>query len=110
MKVRYLAFVIVLTMIVSCKKDHFMNNGVIVGWNYGFCATCGGFYLNLSNDTAINSNTYYVINYSDNLTGLINQYSNEYNKNHTPIFVSVNYVPVSGAQANWIRVTDISSR
>jgi hypothetical protein len=109
MKLYWLAFIF-LGVAGSCKKDNFMNNGVIVGWNYGYCATCGGFYLNLSNDTAINSNTYYVINYSDNLTGKINQYSNEYNKKHAPIFVSVNYIPVSGTQTNWIRITDIKSR
>jgi hypothetical protein len=106
---RYLAFVVVFIMIDSCKKDQSMSNGVIVGWSYGVCATCGGFYLNLSNDTAKNANTYYVINYSDNLNNMITQYSNEYSKNHMPIEVSVNWLTIPN-QINWIRVTDIRSR
>jgi hypothetical protein len=86
-----------------------MNNAVIVGWNNGFCATCGGFYLNFSNDTTRNANTYYALNYSDNLNDIVNQYSNEYNRNHMPIYVSANWQTVPN-QTNWIRVTDIRSR
>jgi hypothetical protein len=96
-------------MIVSCKKDQLMNNGVIVGWNYGACAMCGGFYLNLSNDTVKNSNTFYVLNYPDSLTQIINQFSSEYNKNQAPIYVFVNWQPIPN-QKNWIRVTDIRPR
>jgi len=87
-----------------------MDNAVIVGWNDGYCATCGGFYLNLSNDTARNSNTRYALNYSDNLIPIINQYSTRYHKDHAPIYVSVSWTSISNEQPNWIRVTAIQSR
>jgi hypothetical protein len=87
-----------------------MDNGLIVGWNYGYCSTCGGFYLNLSDDSTINSDTYYVLNYSDALTPTILQYSKQYNKNHNPIKVLVSWDPIPSGRANWIRVTDIRSR
>jgi hypothetical protein len=101
----------VLSTITSCRKEHkFMNEGVIVGWNYGFCSTCGGFYLNLSNDTVINANTYYVLNYSKALTSVIAQYANQFNKNHLPINVYVDWLSIPIGQSNWIRVTDIRTR
>ena len=109
MKIRHVAFLAALIMIASCKKDQLLNNGVIVGWNYGYCATCGGFYLNLSNDTVKNSSTYYVLNYSDSLNQVISQFSAEYSKNQAPIYVYVIWQPVPN-QANWIRVTDIRPR
>lgn len=104
-----------LACTAGCAKTRpFMNQGVIVGWNYGACSTCGGFYLNLSNETTINANTYYVLNYSDNLTAAIDQYSVQYNKLHAPIYVDVDWQPASktspSAPSNWIRVTDIRTR
>lgn len=91
-----------------------MNDGVIVGWNYGACVTCGGFYLNLSNDTTINANTYYVVNHADNLNSIIAQYFIQYNKDHLPIYVSVDWqlarMNNPNLPANWIRVTDIRTR
>jgi hypothetical protein len=106
---RFSSLILVIGLIASCSKDQSMSNGVIVGLNYGSCVTCGGFYLNLSNDTTINPNTYYVLNYSDNLNGIINQYYTNYNENHKPIYVSVNWQPIPN-KANWIRVTNIFSR
>jgi hypothetical protein len=106
---RFLGFILTVSLIASCTKDQSLSNGIIVGWNYGSCPQCGGFYLNLSNDTAINPNTYYVLNYSDNLNGIINQYSSDYNKDHNPIYVSVSWQPVPN-KTNWIRVTNIFSR
>ena len=106
---RFLAFILVISLIASCKKDQSVSNGVIVGLNYGSCATCGGFYLNPGNDTAINSNTYYVLKYSDDLDGIMEQYSNDYNKNHMPIYVSVSWQAIPN-KTNWIRVTNIRSR
>jgi hypothetical protein len=106
---RFLTFILAISSIVSCKKDQSMSNGIIVGLNYGSCAQCGGFYLNLSNDTAKNSSTYYVLDYPENLNGIINQYYNDYNMNHKPIYVSVSWQAVSNMN-NWIRVTNIFSR
>ena len=106
---RFLAFILTISLTVSCEKDQSLSNGVIVGLNYGSCAQCGGFYLNLSNDTSINLNTYYVLNYSDNLNGIISQYSTDFNKNHTPIYVAVSWQPIPN-KTNWIRVTNIFSR
>lgn len=85
-----------------------------MGWNYGACATCGGFYLNLSPDTTISSSTYYVLDYPVALNGEIAGFFAQYNKNHLPIYVSVNWQLASlsdpGAPANWIRVLDIKAR
>jgi hypothetical protein len=106
---RILCFILAFGLITSCKKDQPLSNGVIVGLNYGSCMTCGGFYINLSNDTAINLNTYYVLNYSDNLIGLINQYYIDFNKDQKPIYVSVSWQPIPN-KTNWIRVTNIFSR
>ena len=106
---RILVFLLAGSLIISRKKDQPLSNGIIVGLNCGACATCGGFYLNLSNDTAINLNTYYVLNYSDNLNGIISQYSTDFNKNHTPIYVAVSWQPIPN-KTNWIRVTNIFSR
>ena len=109
MKMRYLVFLFALIMIFSYKKDQLIDNGVIVGWSYGSCAICRGFYLNLSNDTVRNSNTFYVLNYPDSLIQIINQYSSDYSKNQTPIYVYVNWQAIPN-QKNWIRVTEIRSR
>ncbi len=106
---RFLGFILAFSLITACEKDQPMSNGIIVGLNYGACATCGGFYLNLSNDTAINSNTYYVLNYPNNLDGTINQYYANYNKNHSPIYVSISWQPIPN-KTNWIEVTNIFSR
>lgn len=106
---RFGGFVLAISLTISCDKDQTMSNGILVGLNYGSCVTCGGFYLNLSNDTAINSNTYYVLNYSDNLNGIINQYYMDFIKNHPPIYVAVSWQPVPN-RTNWIRVTNIFSR
>lgn len=72
-----------------------MNSGVIVGWNNGYCITCGGFYLNLSNDTARNAHTYYVLNYSQSLTPIVIRLNRQYNKNQAPIYVFVDWQPVT---------------
>lgn len=99
----------------GCKKGHqFMSQGMIVGWNYGSCAICGGFYLNMSDDTVKDSSTYYVINWADGLDSVINQYAVQYNRNHSPIYVSFDWQRANlgnlYTQANWIRVTAIQSR
>jgi len=104
-----LAFLLAVSLIISCKKEQPLSNGIIVGLNYGACVTCGGFYLNLSNDTAINPSTYYVLDYPENLNGIINQYYADYNKNHKPIYVSVSWQPVPN-ETYWIQVTNIFSR
>jgi hypothetical protein len=99
----------------GCKKEHpSMTQGVIVGWNLGSCVTCGGFYLNMSNDTARGSATYYVLNWPLAADSLIDQDATQYNKNHLPIYVSFDWQPVGVTSppdaANWIRVTAIQSR
>ncbi len=104
-----------VTLTPGCKKGHpLMSEGVIVGWNYGSCATCGGFYLNMSNDTVRDSSTYYVLGYPEGLNPIINQYFTQYQKNHAPIYVSFDWQPASlnipYAAANWIEVTAIQSR
>jgi hypothetical protein len=114
----YIAFVVLLGVLIGtpgCKKEHqLMNQGVIVGWNDGACVTCGGFYINTSNDTIRDSTSYYVLNWPDAVLSVINQYSAQYHKNHLPIYISFDSQPVSlnvpGAPANWIRVTAIQSR
>ncbi len=99
----------------GCRKGHaFMSEAVIVGWNYGACATCGGFYLNISSDTSRDSTTYYVINYSVSLNAVISQYSLQYTKNRSPIYVFVDWQParktIPYAPVNWIYVTNIEAR
>jgi hypothetical protein len=114
----YIAFVFFLGVLIGtpgCKKEHqSMNQGVIVGWNDGACVTCGGFYINTSNDTIRDSTSYYVLNWTDAVLSVINQYSAQYHRNHLPIYISFDSQPVSlnvpGAPANWIRVTAIQSR
>jgi hypothetical protein len=111
----FVLFLGVLPGTLGCKKGHqFMNQGVIVGWNYGSCVTCGGFYVNMSNDTVKGPATYYVLNWSDAAQPLISGYFSQYNKNHLPTYVSFDWQPVSlnvpGDPANWIRVTAIESR
>lgn len=111
----FVLFTAFVTWLPGCKKGHqFMNEGVIVGWNYGSCATCGGFYLNMSNDTVRDSSTYYVLDYPEGLNPIITQYFTQYNKNHLLIYVSFDWQPASlgnpTAPANWIRVTAIQSR
>ena len=111
-------FVLFLGVLIGspgCKKEHqSMTQGVIVGWNYGTCVTCGGFYVNMSNDTAKGPATYYVENWSDAADSIIGLYATQYNKNHKPIYVSFNSQPASlnvpSAPADWIRVTAIQSR
>jgi hypothetical protein len=102
-------FLIVVAELLSCKKSSNWTAGQIVGWNNGYCATCGGFYVNLSSDTTINTNTLYAINYANNLQGIVNQFYAEYNKNHMPIPVSFSSQPIPN-QKNWIRVTGILNR
>jgi hypothetical protein len=117
MKKRILSiFVLSLGVLIgtqACKKEHqSMMQGVIVGLNYGACATCGGFYINRSNDTVRDSASYYVLGWPDALDSVINQYYTQYNKNHSPIYVSFDSQPVLSLNvpANWIRVTAIQSR
>jgi hypothetical protein len=108
----FVLFLGVLPGTLGCKKGHqFMNQGVIVGWNYGSCATCGGFYLNMSNDTVRDSSTYYVLGWSDATFPIVNQYSTQYNQNHSPIYVSFDWQHVNlNVPSNWIKVTAIESR
>ncbi|HVM86645.1 MAG TPA: hypothetical protein VMT76_00555 [Puia sp.] len=101
--------------LTGCSKtNHFMNEGVIVGWNYGYCATCGGFYLNSSNDTVKNAGTYYVLNYSASLTETINKLDSAYNHDNKPIYVSVSWQSLhlqdSSFPTNWIHISDIRER
>jgi hypothetical protein len=82
--------------------------------NYGACPTCGGFYLNLSNDTTMNADTYYALNYSESVTATINQLDSEFNHDHEPIYVSVDWQSLhaqdSSLPLNWIHVTGIKKR
>ena len=99
-----------------CRKSQARpgNLGVIVGWNYGACETCGGFYFNPSNDTAKNAGTLYALNYSDSLTATIDSLSNAYAANQQPIFIYLVWKPldqvVPGAPADWVTVTSIRKR
>jgi hypothetical protein len=100
----------------DCRKSQPLegNLGVIVGWNYGACETCGGFYFNLANDTAKNAGTLYALNYSDSVSAIVDSLSNEYEANQQPIFIYVAWKPLSltvpGAPANWVTVTSIKKR
>jgi hypothetical protein len=89
-------FISATLLLTSCKKDHtWKSSGIIVGWNNGYCVTCGGFYLNLSNDTTRSSNTYYVLNYSPSLTRVITELYQQYNKNQQLIYVLVDWQPAA---------------
>ena len=92
----YVLFLVVLIGMSGCKeKEHqSLMQGVIVGLNYGSCATCGGFYINRSNDTVKTSASYYVLNWPDALDSVIDQYYTQYNKDHSPIYVSFDWQPV----------------
>ena len=41
----------------SCIKDPYPAKGVLVGYDPRDCACCGGFFVNLNNDTTVNANT-----------------------------------------------------
>jgi hypothetical protein len=109
MKWKNLYLLVVLTGLLSCKKNISLTAGQIVGWNSGFCPTCGGFYINITSDTTINSNTLYALNYTENLQGIIQQFYTAYNKNHIPIPVSFSSQTIPN-QKNWIKVTSIENR
>ncbi|HSZ85269.1 MAG TPA: hypothetical protein VK787_04525 [Puia sp.] len=95
----------------DCRKSQQEqeNLGVIIGWNYGACATCGGFYFNPSNDTVKNPGTLYALTYTDSLTGIIERLENAYAGNLRPIFVYVGWKQLD-APANWVTVTYIKKR
>lgn len=89
--VTFLAF-----SLMACKKDgDHLSQGTIVGWNDGYCVVCGGFYLNLSPDTTLNKHAFYVLNYSQSLSLVINKLSEQYHKNNSPISVYVDGKPAS---------------
>ncbi|HLY70149.1 MAG TPA: hypothetical protein VKR53_10510 [Puia sp.] len=90
------------------------NLGTIVGWNYGACATCGGFYFNPSNDTAKNNATLYALTYTDSLATTIDSLSHAYAVNLKPVFVYITWKSVRltdpDAPSNWVNVTYIKKR
>ena len=100
----------------NCRKSQQVQGdlGVVLGWNYGACPTCGGFYFNPSNDTAKNSGTLYALSYADSLNTTIDSISSEYAKNLQPIFVYIRWTPLRltnpDAPANWVIVSYIKKR
>ena len=114
-RITFYSMIMICFLFNDCNKSQqFTNLGVIVGWNYGSCMMCGGFYLNRSNDTTMNSKTYYALNYSSSLNDVVEKLSAEYAKNLKPIYVYVEWQSldsvVLGAPANWVHVTYIKER
>jgi hypothetical protein len=92
-KFKIITLFIFATLIIECKKEEkFMNQGVIAAWSEGACQTCGGFYVNLSNDTTITPHTYYIIStYSPSLNGTIQSLMTTAFKTHKAVYVSLNW-------------------
>jgi hypothetical protein len=114
-RIIFISAIIVCFLFNYCSKSEQLTNvGIIVGWNYGYCSTCGGFYLNRSNDTTMNSKTYYALNYSSSLNDVVEKLNDEYAKNLKPIYVYVEWQPVNlvvpSAPTNWVHVTYIKER
>ena len=97
---------------IGCTKQSSdaLKPAQIVGWNEGACATCGGFYVNFSNDTTINTNPYYVLNYPDALLVTVERYYTAYHEHRSPIAISLDSVSVQNGYFHWIRATAIRDR
>ena len=109
MLIRKFVYILILSSLFFCKKDVQGTNGQIVGWNSGYCATCGGFYINFSNDTGITGSTRYALNYDASVQPLVAQFYSNFTKNHQPIPIFFDYTPVSDPPS-WIHVTHLSPR
>jgi hypothetical protein len=115
MKAAFLILAIIACIFFNCcKKSLPLPAGVIVGWNRGYCMTCGGFYINLSNDTTLNANTYYAINCSSSAQNEVDSLNTKYESSLKPIKVyiqwSLNHLTDTAAPSNWIFVSYIRER
>lgn len=92
---RFISFVclfVFFAAMISCKKEGLPpqtwgTDAVIVGWNYGYCPVCGGFYLNFGNNTRMNdSATYYIFHWDTAVNDFFNKYGHK-----TPRFVQIDW-------------------
>jgi hypothetical protein len=89
-----------------------MNQGVIAAWSAGSCQTCGGFYINLSNDTILSPHTYYILStYAPSLNATIQNLMSTAFKTHKAVYVSLNwYAADSVAGQPSMYITNIKGR
>jgi hypothetical protein len=112
-KIKIITLLIFATVFSGCsKKEKFMNQGVIAAWSEGACQTCGGFYVNLSNDTTITPHTYYIINtYPQSLNATIQNLMTTAFNTRKEVYISLDwYAADSVAGQPSMYITNIKGR
>jgi hypothetical protein len=85
----------------SCKKEKYMNNGIITGFDTRACPCCGGLLINFKGETESFKGEFYLIQNSPYELGI--------NNNSTfPVYIQVDWTSVGcirGALGNLIKIT-----
>ena len=92
MQLRLIITAIIISLAFnSCKKDTYMTDAVITGWDYRLCVCCGGLFIELNDGMK-----YQIDNVAD--LGI--------NNNDTfPILVKVDWVKLLKCNGNYISIT-----
>src|ERR1700722_7403031 len=106
-----LAATLVVFLLTTCRKSQLPGNAAtIVGWNNGYCMTCGGFYFNASGDSTINAHTLYAINYAASVDNIVDSLHARYHHDQKPIYVYMVWRPVDSLHGNPVYVEYVGER
>lgn len=98
----YLLLTIGLVSIITltgCKKDEYMTEATITGWNNGACPCCGGLMVTLANNNTSYPGLGFELSNSASSLGLSDTV------NTFPIYMYINWTHPSGACPNIITIT-----
>jgi hypothetical protein len=96
--------IIILVAVASCRKDTYMSNAEIIGYDVRECPCCGGIEMTIDNVSPPQGGSFFLVSH------MPSYYTIDSNATF-PILVKINYViDTTGCYGNFVSITKIANR